>query len=246
MWLLPNLIMKTGILDFTSSGQGEISASQLWKDDIRLINSYELVDFDNSPYQFEVCNECGITGCAPGGWVDLRRSANVILLTPAYESIHEEDYLLSDEYYYPPYYLIDSAVGYINTDEYVKYFTEWEKFPNVTDIVELSSWEAAKVYQSDAPDCVIGKLNSVPKLEKNSIIASSEGDTPAQEGFLIRSLGRMVGGSVKVEIKPILPGDKIVTLYLDFDVNAEWKALVVSDDEMFLYLSPVYKISVYK
>jgi hypothetical protein len=69
MWSVRGIEPIVVDVDFSSSGQGRLSATAIEADGVRLINAVEFVDVDSSATQVEICESCGSSGCAPGdGW----------------------------------------------------------------------------------------------------------------------------------------------------------------------------------
>lgn len=69
--------------DFSSSGQTNPQWTKLICDDVQLCNSIEWTEWlDELSVQVEVCEQCGYTGCASGGYVRVSRLAYHLIWTP--------------------------------------------------------------------------------------------------------------------------------------------------------------------
>jgi len=202
------------------------------------MNAHELVEIEESPYQYIVCEECGMTHCQPGGWVDYRKSGNLVLLIPAFKTLREEYDVMGEEYY-PPSYLREKGVGYISEDDYKTYFEDFPKFPSDENIPSLSGWEAAKIYQMEAPIRMLGEIFSNPTLKKDTIIASSEGNYLELIDVLVQLLEELPNNET-CNLRPITSDERIITLYLDVPDFSEWKALTYTGEKYSLYLDPGY------
>ena len=102
MWKIDKPELRTAILNFSSSGQAGREVSQLYSEDVQLINALELVDWDTEEQQFLICEACGYTGCKVGDWVSLRLAEPLILILPPFDA-HPEDEETNSEYA-PPWY----------------------------------------------------------------------------------------------------------------------------------------------
>ena len=91
MWQPFNLTTTRVTLDFSSSFGSHFQATQLNADSERLANAIELVDWSDDPIQVDVCEECGITQCKPGGWVTFRRCGQYVLVLPAFAAMADND-----------------------------------------------------------------------------------------------------------------------------------------------------------
>ncbi len=112
MWQLENPTNQRVKLDFSYSGQSSFLATQLWDADIQIINMIEYVNWGESPLQFMVCSDCGFVGCAPHGWVEIKRAGDLALIMPTFTKIGEAFEIVNNEYL-PPYYLLNEGAIYI-------------------------------------------------------------------------------------------------------------------------------------
>ncbi|MBV9764974.1 MAG: hypothetical protein JOZ48_09025 [Acidobacteriaceae bacterium] len=67
--------------DFSSSG----SANPVWTrarcDGVELCNSLEGIDWSSNPIQVQICDACGITGCASGSYIHLSAMRSTVFWT---------------------------------------------------------------------------------------------------------------------------------------------------------------------
>jgi len=244
MWRISSPTIKSATLDFTSSGQGRVNVHQLWANDVELMNAQELVELDEEPYQYIVCEECGITHCQPGGWIQYRKTDSIIFLMPAYSSIKDEYDDMGEEYF-PPYYIKDKGIGYIDIENYKTQFYEIGKFPNLLSVPKISSWEALKIYQSEAPIRMLGEIYEEPNLRENVVIASSSGNYIELIDVLNELLTNNLLEKRNIEVLPVSSDCNIVTLYLDVPEFSEWRALVEKNGKYYLFLEPGYFINAF-
>jgi len=98
--------------------------TQLFVDEIQLINALELVEWDQEHSQFLICEACGFEGCKSRDWVSVRRSDSLVLFLPSSEHVWREkkDYME----YCPPAYLNQRGIPYLESANYAAGFTEWQ------------------------------------------------------------------------------------------------------------------------
>jgi hypothetical protein len=77
----PNLVSWRP--DFSTSGQASPNWTKLLCDEVQLCNSIEWTEWLERPLvQVELCEQCGYTGCATGGYARISRLADHVLWTP--------------------------------------------------------------------------------------------------------------------------------------------------------------------
>ena len=163
---------------------------------------------------------------------------------PAYSTI-EDEYDDMGEEYFPPYYLLEKGVGYIETENYETQFGEVRKFPTLLNIQNLSSREAVKIFQSESPLRILGKINEEPKLRDDVVIASSVGDYIEQTDILINLLENNQSKKNNIDVLPVSSSSNIITLYLDVPEFSEWRALVETNGKYSLFLEPGYMMNAF-
>jgi hypothetical protein len=67
--------------DFSSSGQPSPQWTEVRCNGERLTNALNWIDWNQNPVQVELCEECGVTGCARGGYVHVSRDDDFVLWT---------------------------------------------------------------------------------------------------------------------------------------------------------------------
>ncbi len=242
MWQLSHPILKTA--EFNFAGAGKTTVAQLWQDDVCLVNAFSQVNWDDTAanFQFEVC-QCGYLGCAPGGWVSLRRAGSMGLILPAFQKNNGADGALIDEYQ-PPWYLIQRGAMWLEQQIYTDKLRGAAPSPDFDQLPGLTSQEAAKLFQWEAPHQVLGSFHSWPKLVPDVVIASSEGSFLEQVPVLTALIDQLLNAGDWVTLRPVQPQEQVITFYLDLAGIPHWNALVYDGIGYKLYLEPGYVLEV--
>lgn len=212
------------------------SITQLWAGNIQLINALELVNWEDDALQFQICERCGIVGCASQGWVELKRSHNLALITPAFTRLEDAPANLRDEYL-PPSYLYSGAIV---LEDYAQLP---DRFPKFETLPLLQSWEAVKLFQLEAPHQILGDFRDQPKFDRDLILVSSEGSFIEQTDELLTLLDRLQNNTQPVQLRKVAEGDHIISFYLDVAGIPQWKALSYDNLRYSLYLEPGYVVN---
>lgn len=241
MWQLATPKTRRAELDFSLSGQVKTSVSQLWDDGIQLINAVEYVNWGEAHLQVMVCEACGIVGCQSQGWVELKRVGSVALIIPAFAKIEEASEIMKNEYL-PPNYLVERGAICIEQESYRNLLCQLTVFPDFDLLAPLPAWEAAKIFQLEAPSRVLGNLSNSPTLPQDAVIASSEGDLMEQTTQLVSLINKLLSNSAPVRLRRVTEHEQVISLYLDISGFPEWKALSYNGFQYSLYLEPGYII----
>ena len=154
MWNVSEPMVQTSTLDFTSSGQGRRTVSQLKTGDVVLMNALELMEWSTERTQLLICNECGIPGCSSGGWVNLRKTNDRVVLIPAFDDIERDDW--SRDEYSPPKYLRKEGTPYFDLGTYESLVAKDLGFPTLNQIASLEMREAVRLAQCEMPFQILG------------------------------------------------------------------------------------------
>jgi hypothetical protein len=241
MWTPETLKTKKVKLDLSSSGQAEVYVTQLWNDGVELINSVEYVNWNDLDFQFIVCESCGFVGCKSQDWVEIKRTDSMVLIMPAFTRLKEASQQMRDEYL-PPSYLLEQGVIYIDRKSYESRLCQVAPFPKFGTLPLLPAWEAAKIFQLESPNHVLGDILNPPELYKDIVIASSEGNFIEQTSALISLVDNLLKATHTVNFRRITEADQIISLYLDISGYPEWAALSCDGLRYSLYLEPGYII----
>ena len=242
MWQLENPITRRVELDFSHSEGLKISVAQLWNDDVQISNAIEYANWNNPLLQLIVCEGCGYIGCQPHGWVEIKRTSSLVLIMPAFTKINEACEVVYNEYL-PPYYLLEKGAIYIEPQFYTSKLCEMANFPSFEMLPSLSTWDAAKLFQLESPDQILGHISTPIQLNQDAIIASSEGSFREQAKELISLVQHLLTDDKQpAKVRRVIGQDQIISLYLDIAGVPEWKALSYNGSRYSLYLEPGYVI----
>lgn len=238
IWKLTTPTVRRAELDFSSSGQSKAAVTQLWTDDIQLINAVEYVNWGKAQLQFIVCENCGYVGCQPGGWVELKRAGSTALIMPAFtkieKSIEDKNECL------PPCYLLEKGAICIEQESYRSTLCQLAGFPDFCTLAPLFAWEAVKIFQMEAPNHILGNLLNSPKLPQNVVIASSDGNYMEQATMLVLLLHKLSSNTNPIRLRRVTESEQVISLYLDIAGLPEWKALSYNGLHYSIYLEPGY------
>lgn len=235
---LTSFELKPATLDL--SDRGICSTQQLWANGQRLSNAINLVVWEVDAAQLEIC-DCGVIGCADGGWVSLRRSGDWVLMMPDWEAIASNPDLPG--YYDPPYYLVkeQQGISYWHRADYQRWQDELPgTLPDLKTIAPLTAHEVLKAFQIEAPARVLGRLSDPPRLNPESIVAASEGSHLELLPQLQTTIKKWHNCDRPVTLRPIGPIDTVVQLYIDVAGFPEWSVFTDPDR---LYLQPSFAIA---
>lgn len=236
MWQISNLRLENAVFDLSPSGQSQASVTQLWDGNTQLINALELVNWKDDALQFQICQQCGIVGCVPQGWVELKRLHNLALITPAFTRLEDAPANLKDEYL-PPSYLYSSAIV---LEDYAQLPAP---FPKLETLSPLQGWEVIKLFQLEAPNRILGDFRNQPKFDRDLILASSEGSFIEQTDELLTLLDRLQNSTQRIQLRKVTESDQIISFYIDIAGIPQWKALSYDYLRYSLYLEPGYVVN---
>lgn len=89
MWCVSDIEFSPVEFDFSSSGQSRWSGRQARCKGLQLVNAVGLVEWDEEPVQVRVCEQCGMTRCAAGESVHVRRAGEFVVVMPAFSAMLE-------------------------------------------------------------------------------------------------------------------------------------------------------------
>lgn len=230
MWSVEDIELVPLELDFSSSGQGRRAATAVTSEGVRLFNAIELVDVERAVTQVEVCECCGYSHCAPGGWVAFRRMGQSVVWLPAWEEMEQGAWEASE--YRPPSFLRTKGVPVFSR-------TCWERLrklhgglPCCEDVPRINSREAARVCQWVAPGRVLGEYPSAPRVRRDSVLAVADGDAAAEVDAIDRCLQDHFGSTAPMDLVPERVEVSPIEFWLDLPGTPSWKGFARVEDRV--------------
>lgn len=236
MWRIDEPTIERATLNFTSSSQGRPQVSQLKSGGVILMNALELMEWSPERTQVIVCDSCGIPSCESGGWVNLRRTTDRVLLIPPFDEIEQDNW--SRDEYRPPRYLQDIGTPYFELPAYESLVARDIGFPVVNEIALLQMREAVRLAQREMPYQIFGEPPEVRLTREKAslVIAASEGEGPEHLSKIEEILKTNYESRDAVTLRKPNTDERIIYLFLDADEFTEWAALVKNDRGQLLLL----------
>lgn len=241
MWRIENPELRSGKLDFTSSGYDWQEVTQLFAGDVQLINAVELVNWDSDDTQVLICEACGFDHCKPGDWVRVRRSDSMILMLPAFDYVWAEIPEDRVEYSPPKYLRQRGGVAYFDRSTYESLLSQNAEFPAFEEIQQLNMREATLLFHWTAPAQVLGAPPEVI-VNEEIIVGASEGSPSSYVSVLKDPLNRQYNDTSGALLRPLTESDRVISLYLDASEFIDWKALVIGGADYQLVVDSKFVI----
>jgi hypothetical protein len=224
MWSVEAVDIKTSTveLDFASSGQGRRAATAVSVAGIHLFNAIELVDFEPSATQVEVCESCGVPHCSPGGWVAFRRIDERVVWVPAWDKMEDGQWEMSE--YSPPSFMQSRGAPVLSAPAWDRLRDLHRGLPDARALPPINSREAARLCQWSAPGSVLGTFPAVPRTRRDLLIAVTEGDLGDEAECIDRCLRDHYEAKHDMELGPQQIYVAPIEFWLDLPGTLSWKS----------------------
>lgn len=227
LWRVEQVEPARAVLDFSSSGQGHRTVTQLVADGEILANAIEFTTWSAGSTQVEVCSECGVERCASGGWVAPRRSGEHLVWLPAFDELAEDDAEFG-----PPRYFAERglpvfeppAAGRVAATVGVAF----------QELRALSYREVALLLQWTAPGRLLGLPPAPPRVRREDVLAISSGDREEILGRLDELLAVALRSDAEVVLQSLSDATEPVGFFLDLPGHPEWTPLARFYDRLEL------------
>lgn len=229
MWQIKNPKFEPTTLDFTSSQQDHFQATRLVADGVELMNAIELTEWEKDRVQVLICVHCGIVGCASGGWVSLRSAGDLFLLMPAFDAMRDDDWSRTE--YGPPSFVKDHGAAYFDRRTYDFLREKSTSVPPFEKIRPLQMREAMWLVQSSAPMRILGEPATLDldRRKFDYAVAAMEGDPKEHLHNAEHLLRENFESYSAVRLRPLLPDEESITLFLETTEFIDWKVMVLYD-----------------
>jgi hypothetical protein len=205
-------------LDFSSSGQGRRTATEVSAASIRLFNAIELVDGTPKATQIEVCECCGVLHCAPGGWVAFRRIGERVIWVPAWNAMENGEYS-------PPSFLQNRDVPIFSPAAWDRLRALDRGLPGARDLPQINSREVVRLCQWTAPGGVLGTFPDVPRTRRDLLVAVTNGDLGAEAVCVDHCLRDHYDDERAMELVPQHVSVDPIEFWLDLPGFPSWTGL---------------------
>ncbi|HEU4391992.1 MAG TPA: hypothetical protein VFV34_29670 [Blastocatellia bacterium] len=214
--------------------------SQLVSEGVVLTNALELVDWNEDPTQFLICEACGSVHCKQGDWVSVRRAGLMLLFLPAFDELYDGPSRSIE--YGPPLYIRKRGIAEMKVETYESLRNDSSSFPAFQQIRLLTMKEAILSFQWEAPLEALGRLPGPCRFREELFLAASEGDLSDQIGAIERFVAENLNKEEPVELRKISDSDHAISLYLDNRECWEWRPLLYEVNEVRLVINSEYAI----
>ena len=145
----------------------------LLADGRRIVNAAHLLKYESSSdcVQVEICEDCGVTHCAPGGWISLRRLQYDVLWLPAFAAMSSD---AGPKEYRAPTYMSREGVAVLSEQAYSRVRAHASALPATCNIEPLGSRDVVRILQWEAPGRLLGAFPDEPSLRHDGIIAGDQ------------------------------------------------------------------------
>ena len=215
------------MLDFRSSGQSRPTVTQLVAEGEILANAIEFTTWSVDPVQVEVCFDCGVERCAPGGWVSPRRSGDRVLWIPAFDELAEDQGEFG-----PPRYFARRGVPLFEP-EAAKTLAKTVGV-ELEDVRPLTSRDVALLLQWMAPSDLLGAAPAAPRVRREDVLAATSGDRDEALDRLDELLAAAIGSDAEVVLQNRCDEADPIRFFLDLPGHPEWTPLVRIHDRVEL------------
>jgi len=236
MWMPKSFAEREAVLDFTSSSGDRPTVTQVLADGLLLANAIEFTEWNSEIFQLLVCEHCGIVHCEPGNWVAVRSAGEYVLMIPAFSELLASQDNWAE--YQPPSLFTERGSIVLDAQRYDSLRTIVSSLPSTSSITPLKSAELMRLVQWEAPRRVLGELRGNPVVERDAIVAASDGEVEAWLDVLEQITDRMSTDDTPVTLQPIGGEHEVVELYLTTAESPPWKAFVRVGDQCGYYLEP--------
>lgn len=225
-WIVNSVRSNSNELDLSSSGQPSIRVTQILLDDELFANAAEVTSWNADKFQVAICEACAIEHCQTGGWVKLRYFDDALVFLPCFAELYSHDSWEATEYA-PPAVAQSKGVPVLRAEALVRLRSLIPSLPSVPR--PLTEFETALALRFEAPRYAFRATAEGPKLDRNALVASSEGELADFVENLDLALTRLLSSSLPAKLRPLEKTDRPITLFVDDRRFTEWKPIFAEE-----------------
>ena len=241
MWRVEDFDVKPVEFDFSSSGQGRHVSSAIEAAGIRLVNALDLVEFDPASTQVHLCSCCGFSYCEPRNWVALRRLGDLVVWVPAFARMASGDWERQE--YSPPGFMASRGAPLFLPSAWEKLRRRRNDIPEASHLPPLHSREAVQVLQWSAPRRLLGTYPVEPRLQRDGVVAVTDGDLEAEVRAVDLALERYFIRPDALNVVPVAEVRSRIEFWLDLPGIPAWSPFGRSDTGILLLLGDELALS---
>ncbi len=222
--------------DFSSSGVKSLTWTKLVCKGIELCNSIKDIEWGVNPIQVKICDACGSTGCASGGYIKISKFSDYLIWTrPDKENFDE----FQEVQYAPSWKLLKHGPIIIPIEIWNELRKNFLNLPLPTVYPDTTRADVADAWFLETKRLI--QNNSIGELFtelREKLIASDTMEGP-EVIEIIQSIIEWVNSNPKEPVSGTIEKvDKshVETLYFDGPQTEDWPAFIKRNGKLFLGL----------
>lgn len=204
VWLLARPELRRVVYDRRDAGLEVEEDQALDFDGVMFANAVSQTSWAKGSFQVTICEECGVEGCARGGWLSLVRAGAYAVFIPMFESM-----LIEHCDAQPPRF--GRGTPYIPLDAYQNLRNLLPQLPPAERVRPMSGSDALCLWQWETPFELLGRFQDKPNFRTDLVAAvdGPEGDV----GTRILNVTSRLAHAEFAELRPA--GATKTTVWLD-------------------------------
>lgn len=228
MWNVDQIVRVPVEVLSSSPDRKRLAATAVEAEGVRLVNAVELVVFESSATQVEICEGCGVPHCNEGGWIAIRRIGENVVWIPAWNEMEESSWGIPE--FRPPAFLTSERVPLFSAAAWDLLRALNAEFPPLHDITPIDSREAARWCQWTAPGLILGEFPSEPRLHRDALLAVADRELPVEAELVDRFLHELFAAPLPMEPVPAAADLSPIEFWVDLPGTPCWKSFARLDD----------------
>jgi hypothetical protein len=185
VWTPAKIESRSAVLNLSTSGQWDCTARQVVCDDVVVCNAANYIDWSAHSVQFELCEECLVVDCSPGGRVSIRRTNDHVLIIPDFAAMCQERRDAME--YAPPRWMTKNGALSFSRSNWQVFQSACGGAPSFDSIALVSTTELLRLYHFQSPRTFLGDYLS-PSLAQWDLILCTSGHDSETDLMCLRRL----------------------------------------------------------